>query len=108
MKVAPALWSKVSRLELTPLMRTSAIRAGMTTGQLRCAAAVGSWNQIASSSHSRESSASASPSSSSGRSRSIAATRSAASRGVMPVRGRPAVSATWPTRWSTVMPTASR
>ena len=38
MNVPPTLWSKVSRLALTPLMSTSAISAGMTTGQLRWAA----------------------------------------------------------------------
>ena len=108
MKVAPALWSNVSRLEFTPLMKTSAASAGMTTGQFRWAAAVGSWNQIASSSHSRESSSSASTPSPSGRSRSTAATRSAAWRGLTPVCERPPVPARWPTRWSTADPTACR
>jgi hypothetical protein len=36
--VPPTLWSKVSRLELTALTNTSASSAGITTGQLRCAA----------------------------------------------------------------------
>lgn len=37
-KVPATLWSKVSRLALTPETKTSASRAGITTGQLRWAA----------------------------------------------------------------------
>jgi hypothetical protein len=49
MWVPPTLWSKVSIEEFTEETISSATSAGMTTGQLRCAAYVGSWNQIASS-----------------------------------------------------------
>ena len=49
MWVPPTLWSKVSSEEFTEETNSSASRAGMTTGQFRCAAYDGSWNQIASS-----------------------------------------------------------
>ena len=55
----PTLWSKVSSELLTDATNSSASRAGTTTGQLRCAAYVGSWNQTASSSHTCDSSSSA-------------------------------------------------
>ena len=47
--VPPTLWSKVSSEEFTEETNSSASSAGMTTGQFRWAAYVGSWNQIASS-----------------------------------------------------------
>jgi len=43
MSVAPALWSHVSREEFTAERIASPTSAGITTGQLRCAAYRESW-----------------------------------------------------------------
>ena len=97
MNVPPTLWSKVSIEELTAAINSSPSSAGITTGQLRWAAYVGSWNQTASSSQSREISSSACAGVESGWSRSMSATGFPASSGLRPVTG-PLTRRTWSVR----------